>query len=63
AGLLQQLVQNIHDSYAYIFMTHSSWAVVNSDKVHGMCDRLSPGGDPLPCSTNGRMYFSSIWLS
>jgi len=63
AGLLQQLVQNIHDSYAYIFMTHSSWAVVNSPTVHGMCDRVSPGGDPLPCSTNGRMYFSSIWLS
>lgn len=62
-GLLQQLVQNIHDSYAYIFMTHSSWAVVHTDKVHGQCDRVSPEGNPLVCSTNGRMYFQSTWLS
>ena len=62
-GLLQQLVQNIHDSYAYIFMTHSSWAIVHTDKVHGMCDRVSPEGTPIVCSTNGRMYFHSTWLS
>jgi len=62
-GLLQQLVQNIHDSYAYIFMTHSSWAVVHTDKVHGQCDRIAPEGSPLVCSTNGRMYFHSTWLS
>lgn len=62
-GLLQQLVQSMRDSYAYIFMTHTSWAVVNTDKVNGLCNRLSPGGDPLPCSTNGRMYFHSTWLS
>ena len=62
-SLIQQLVQNIHDSYAYIFMTHSSWAIVNSDKVHGMCDRVSPEGVPLVCSSNGRMYFQSIWMS
>ncbi len=63
AGLLQQLVQNMHDSYAYIFMTHTSWAVVNTDKVHGLCDRVAPDGAALPCSTNGRMYFHSTWLS
>lgn len=62
-GLLQQLVQNIHDSYAYIFMTHSSWAVVHTDKVHGQCDRIAPEGSPIVCSTNGRMYFHSTWLS
>ena len=62
-GLIQKLVQNLHDSYAYIFMTHSSWAVVNTDKVHGNCDRKSPDGDPLVCSINGRMFFQSTWLS
>lgn len=62
-GLLQQLVQNIHDSYAYIFMTHSSWAIVHTDKVHGQCDRIAPEGSPIVCSTNGRMYFHSTWLS
>lgn len=62
-GLIQKLVQSLHDSYAYIFLVHSSWAVVNSEMVHGMCDRVSPAGDPLPCSTNGRMYFHSTWLS
>jgi peptide/nickel transport system substrate-binding protein len=60
---LQQLVQNMHDAYSYIFMTHSSWAIIQSDKVHGSCDRVGPDGDPLVCSTNGRMYFSSMWLS
>jgi len=62
-GLIQELVQNLHDSYAYIFMTHSSWAIVNTDKVQGNCDRKSPDGDALVCSTNGRMYFQSTWLS
>lgn len=62
-GLIQQLVQNLHDSYAYIFMTHTSWAIVNTDKVQGNCDRKSPDGNALVCSTNGRMYFQSTWLS
>jgi peptide/nickel transport system substrate-binding protein len=62
-SLIQQLVQNMHDSYAYIFMTHSSWAIVHSAAVNGMCDRVSPEGVPLVCSSNGRMYFQSIWLS
>ena len=62
-ALLQQLVQNMHDSYAYIFMTYSSWAIVESEKVNGSCDRVGPDGDPLVCSTNGRMYFASTWLS
>jgi ABC-type transport system substrate-binding protein len=62
-GLIQELVQNLHDSYAYIFMTHSSWAIVNTDKVQGNCDRKSPDGNALVCSTNGRMYFQSTWLS
>jgi len=44
-------------------MTHSSWAVVHTDKVHGQCDRIAPEGSPLVCSTNGRMYFHSTWLS
>lgn len=59
----QQLVQNIHDAYSYIFMTHSSWAIIQSENVKGSCDRVGPDGDPLVCSTNGRMYFSSMWLS
>lgn len=62
-GLIQELVQNLHDSYAYIFMTHTSWAIVNTDKVQGNCDRKSPDGNALVCSTNGRMYFQSTWLS
>ncbi len=62
-GLIQELVQNLHDSYAYIFMTHSSWAIVNTDKVQGNCDRKSPDGNALVCSTNGRMFFQSTWLS
>jgi peptide/nickel transport system substrate-binding protein len=62
-ALLQQLVQNLHDSYAYIFMTYSSWAIVESERVNGNCDRVGPDGDPLVCSTNGRMYFASTWLS
>ncbi|MDP4977613.1 MAG: ABC transporter substrate-binding protein [Ilumatobacteraceae bacterium] len=60
---LQQLVQNMHDAYSYIFMTHSSWAIVESERVNGNCDRIAPNGDPLVCSTNGRMYFTSTWLS
>jgi ABC-type transport system substrate-binding protein len=59
----QQLVQNMHDAYSYIFMTHSSWAIIQSENVKGSCDRVGPDGDPLVCSTNGRMYFSSMWLS
>jgi ABC-type transport system substrate-binding protein len=62
-ALLQQLVQNLNESYAYIFMTHSSWAIVQAENVRGNCSRVSPDGNALPCSTNGRMYFHSTWLS
>ena len=62
-ALLQQLVQNLNESYAYIFMTHSSWAIVQAENVRGNCSRVSPDGNALPCSTNGRMYFQSTWLS
>jgi len=62
-GSIQKLVQNLHDSYAYVFMTHSSWAIVSTDKVQGNCDRKSPEGSALVCSINGRMFFQSTWLS
>ena len=53
----------IHDQYLYIFLTHTPWVNAFAENVHGVCDRTSPEGVLLRCVSNGRNWFSSIWIS
>ncbi|MEO6570586.1 MAG: ABC transporter substrate-binding protein, partial [Ilumatobacteraceae bacterium] len=63
ASLYQQVVQKINDDFLYIFFTHTTWDNAFADTVHGVCDRKSPEGDLLKCASNGRTWFSSVWLN
>jgi peptide/nickel transport system substrate-binding protein len=60
--LLQELVQKIHDDYLYVFFNHTLWTNAFTEDVHGVCDRTSPEGTLLECATNGRTWFSSVWI-
>ena len=62
ASLYQQAWQKIHDDYLYIFFNHTMWDNAFADTVHGVCDRKSPDGTLLKCASNGRTWFSSVWM-
>jgi peptide/nickel transport system substrate-binding protein len=62
ASLYQQIDQNIVDAFTYIFFYHSIWDNAFAENVHGVCERTSPEGDPLKCASNGRTWFSSVWI-
>lgn len=61
-ALYQQTSQMIHDAYTYVFLTHTLWANSFVESVHGVCERTSPEGDLLKCASNGRTWFSSVWI-
>jgi peptide/nickel transport system substrate-binding protein len=60
--LYQQAEQMIHDAYTYIFLRHTKWDNAFVDTVHGVCERTGPDGDLLKCASNGRVWFSTIWM-
>ncbi len=62
-ALYQQITQLIADQYLYIFLAHTPWVIAFAEDVHGFCDRESPEGELLRCVSNGRNWFSSIWIS
>ena len=62
AAFYQEAVQLIHDSYAYVFLTHTMWAWAFDDSVHGVCDRVAPDGTPLICATSGTSWHHTIWM-
>ena len=59
----QQVSQDMHDAYTYVFLTHTIWDNAFAPSVRGICDRTSPEGVPLQCAINGRTWHSSVWLS
>ncbi len=60
--LMQELVKQINEDYLYIFFNHTLWDNAFAEYVHGICDRVAPDGTPLECSSNGRTWFSSVWI-
>ena len=60
--LWQAVVQDVQDSYSYIFMRHSPWVVAFDADVRGVCDRTTPEGAALRCVSNGRTWFDSTWI-
>ena len=62
--LWQQLTEKINQDYLYIFFNHTLWDNAFTDNVHGVCDHKAPGDDSitLKCSSNGRTWFSAVWM-
>jgi peptide/nickel transport system substrate-binding protein len=60
--LMQELVRKLNEDYLYVFFNHTLWDNAFTENVHGVCDRTAPDGTQLDCSTNGRTWFSSVWI-
>jgi len=61
--LLQELSQNIHDAYTYIFMTHTLWDNAFAENVRGVCSHTTPEGAVRYCANGGVTYFDNVWLA
>ena len=62
-AIYQEVSQKMHDDYVYIFLVHTPWDNAFAENVRGVCDRTSPEGEELLCSSNGRTWFESTWLA
>lgn len=60
--LWQGVVQDMRDSYSYVFMRHSPWVIAFESDVRGVCERTTPEGVPLRCVSSGRTWFDSTWI-
>ena len=58
----QDIVQDMRDSYTYVFLLHTVWDNAFDESVRGVCDRTSPDETPLRCVVNGVSWFDSVWL-
>jgi peptide/nickel transport system substrate-binding protein len=63
AELYKEATVLMHDQYLYIFLAHTTWSNAFAEDVRGVCDRESPDGVLLRCVSNGRNWFSSIWIA
>ena len=61
--LYQEISQNIHDAYTYVFLTHTIWDNAFAADVRGMCDQTSPDGTLLRCAKGGRTWFDAVWIA
>lgn len=61
-AIWQEIAQNIHDSYAYIFMTHSRWVIGTNDNVHNVCGSTGPEGQSLVCNASGSVFLHNAWV-
>lgn len=59
---MQEVVAKMNEAYTYIFLVHTMWDNAFAAEVHGVCDTLTPEGDPRRCTDNGRVWFSSTWI-
>jgi ABC-type transport system substrate-binding protein len=62
AELYRQAEQMFHDDYTYVFYHHTMWDIAVTEDVRNLCGRMSPEGDLLACTADGRTWFSSAWM-
>ena len=62
ADAYKQLQQMLHDDYLYVFLVHTTWDNAFAANVHGLCDRVTPEGAPVLCTSGGSHGFDSIWM-
>jgi peptide/nickel transport system substrate-binding protein len=61
-SLYQQAEQKINEAFTYVYFVHTLWDNAFAENVHGVCSRTSPEGELLKCASNGRTWFSSVWI-
>ena len=58
----RDIAQNIHDSYAYIFLTHTNWTIGSNERVHAVCGQEGPDGNVIFCNNSGSAFFHGTWV-
>lgn len=59
----QEIAQNVHDSYAYIFMTHANWVVGFNENVKNICGSTGPDGQDVICNSAGSLFLHNAWVT
>ncbi|HWL44616.1 MAG TPA: ABC transporter substrate-binding protein [Ilumatobacter sp.] len=62
AAHYREVVRLMHDSYAYVFLTHTMWVTAFDESVQGICDRTAPDGTSLACAIGGTTWHHTLWL-
>ena len=62
ADLYQETERILNESFARVYLSHALNADAFSKKVHGVCNRTSPEGVNLLCSTSTITWHDSIWI-
>lgn len=62
--LWKQLTEKINQDYLYVFFNHTLWDNAFAENVKGVCNRTAPDDAEvaLKCSSNGRTWFSTVWM-
>jgi len=58
----QEIAQDIHDTYAYIFTTHANWVVGFNDNVKNLCGTTGPEGQDVICNNAGALFLHNAWV-
>jgi peptide/nickel transport system substrate-binding protein len=58
----QQIAQNIHDDYIYVFLDHTDWLIASQPNVGGGVDSDFPVGDKRTEPGNGSHTVAQMWL-
>ncbi len=62
ADLYQETERLLNESFARVYLSHALNADAFSKQVHGVCNRTSPEGVKLLCSTSSVIWHDSIWI-
>jgi peptide/nickel transport system substrate-binding protein len=63
ATLYQQVEQRIAQAATYVFLTRTLWDHAFAENVRGVCERTSPEGKALACTSGGVAWFDGAWLA
>jgi len=61
--LLAELSAKIQQDYLYVFLLHTLWVNSFDENVRGVCGHMTVTGETQRCATNGRTWFSNVWLA
>jgi peptide/nickel transport system substrate-binding protein len=61
-AIWQEIAQDMHDTYAYIFVTHANWVVGFNDNVKNLCGTTGPDGEAVMCNSAGSIFLHNTWV-
>jgi len=62
-AIWREIQEEMNESYAYIFTTHSNWTIGHQERVRNLCGQTGPGGEIMFCNNQGNQFFHNVWLA